>query len=59
MASAEAHTVDLADPDATAALARALLDRHGRVDVLVNKRRTSAPTTSPTSRRRCCAGSSP
>ena len=34
--SAEPHTVDLADPDATAALAQALLDRHGRVDVLVN-----------------------
>jgi NAD(P)-dependent dehydrogenase (short-subunit alcohol dehydrogenase family) len=36
IASAEAHTADLADPGATAALARTLLERHGRVDVLVN-----------------------
>ena len=36
IASAEAHTVDLADAEATEAMARSLLERHGRVDVLVN-----------------------
>jgi NAD(P)-dependent dehydrogenase (short-subunit alcohol dehydrogenase family) len=33
---ASAHTVDLADADAVGALCDTLLDRHGRVDVLVN-----------------------
>jgi NAD(P)-dependent dehydrogenase (short-subunit alcohol dehydrogenase family) len=31
-----AYTADLADPDAATALAQAVLERHGRVDVLVN-----------------------
>jgi NAD(P)-dependent dehydrogenase (short-subunit alcohol dehydrogenase family) len=33
---AEAHTVDVCDRDALAAFASTVLDRHGRVDVLVN-----------------------
>ena len=36
IAGAVPYTADLADPDAAAALAEAVLERHGRVDVLVN-----------------------